>query len=248
MNQLGLIGYPLSHSFSAAYFASKFQNENIKNWKYFNFEMSNISEILMLVSNNQGLVGFNVTIPYKEHILNFLDEIDEEAKEIGAVNTVKIFREKNKIYLKGFNTDIYGFEKSLLPLLESHHKDALILGTGGAAKAVAYVLRKLNINYKFVSRNLELKDFYLYSDITEDVLKKYKLIINTTPLGTFPNVLEFPQIPYFALNQSHILFDLVYNPAETRFLHFGRKYGAKCKNGYEMLVNQAEKAWTLFQI
>jgi len=246
MNQLGLIGFPLAHSFSEKYFKVKFQNENIDNWKYQNFEIPKIEILLTLVSENIDLKGLNVTIPYKEQVLRYLDEIDEEAQEIGAVNTLKISKLNSKLHVKGYNTDYYGFKKSLKPLLESHHKNALILGTGGASKAVAFALKKLNIYYKFVSRIAKDEHVVSYKDITNDALKNYQIIINTTPIGTFPNVTECPDLPYSGLTNSHILFDLVYNPDKTRFLELGEKYGAKTKNGYEMLTLQAEKAWEIF--
>ncbi len=246
MNKIGLIGFPLSHSFSATYFKAKFDKENISDWEYNNYPIENIDLLPELLNKTENLKGLNVTIPYKEQVLKYLDEIDAEAKEIGAVNTLKITKKENKTHIKGFNTDIYGFEKSIKPLLEFHHKNALILGTGGASKAVAYVFKKLGIKYKFVSRTPKNKQTISYESITEKNIKDYRIIVNTTPLGTFPNVLEFPKLPYFGLTKLHVLFDLVYNPSQTRFLEFGKQYGAVTKNGYEMLELQAEKAWDIF--
>ncbi len=247
MNQLGLIGFPLSHSFSQKYFSSKFQKEKIENWKYSNFEIPEIEQLPCLINNNINLKGLNITIPYKEKVINYLTEIDKEAQEIGAVNTLKIDRTSSNLIIKGYNTDVYGFENSLVPLLEPHHKNALILGTGGASKAVAFVLKKLQINYKIVSRNATNENNITYKDIKKHDLNEYLLIINTTPLGTFPNVKECADLPYSGLTKSHILYDLVYNPEQTRFLELGKNYGAKTKNGYEMLILQAEKAWEIFK-
>ncbi len=246
MNQLGLIGFPLSHSFSEKYFKAKFLNEKISNWNYQNFELSEIEFLPNLLSNNPDLKGLNVTIPYKEKVLKFLNSIDNEAEKIGAVNTLKISKTGSSFYIKGYNTDAYGFENSLKPLLESHHKNALILGTGGASKAVAYVLKKLEINYKFVSRIANNTTQISYKNTTKDTIQDYQIIINSTPLGTYPNITECPDLPYAGLTKSHILFDLVYNPEQSLFLELGKRYGAKTKNGYEMLTLQAEKAWQIF--
>lgn len=246
MNKIGLIGYPLSHSFSAKYFKRKFQKEEISDWEYNNYPIENIDLLSGLIRKTENLHGLNVTIPYKEQVLPFLSEINKEAKEIGAVNTLKILRESESIKIKGYNTDIYGFEESIKPMLDYQHKTALILGTGGASKAVAYVFKKLGIRFKFVSRTPKNTDTISYESITEKTIKDYLIIVNTTPLGTYPDVLEFPKLPYFGLTKLHLLYDLVYNPNKTRFLEFGEKYGAKIKNGYEMLELQAEKAWTIF--
>lgn len=248
MKKIGLIGFPLSHSFSATYFKAKFGKENIVDWEYKNYPIEKINLLTELIAENKQLKGLNVTIPYKEQVLPFLNEIDEEAKKIGAVNTLKITRTERETQIKGFNTDIYGFEESIKPLLEFHHKNALILGTGGASKAVAYVFEKLGIQYKFVSRTPKNKKTISYESISEKNIKDYRIIVNTTPLGTFPNVLDFPKLPYFGLTKLHVLFDLVYNPSQTRFLEFGKQYGAVTKNGYEMLELQAEKAWEIFSL
>lgn len=240
MQTLGLIGYPLSHSFSKAYFTEKFEKENIDEHEYQLFPLATISEVKALLTK-ENLKGLNVTIPYKQQVIPFLDELDEEAAKVGAVNTIKIVDGKTK----GFNTDIYGFEYSLQPLLKSHHKKALILGTGGAAKAVAYVLEKLNIAYIFVSRKPTEKQL-AYSDIDEVILKEHTILINTTPLGMYPKIDACPTLPYQQLTDQHILYDLVYNPAETLFMTKGKAQKAVVKNGLDMLHLQAEKAWGIW--
>ncbi|CAA0236706.1 shikimate dehydrogenase [Tenacibaculum maritimum] len=240
----GLLGKNISYSFSRGYFTEKFRKEGLKNHKYVNFDIAEITSFLEVVEKHKkDLVGMNVTIPYKLEIFNYLDKIDKEALKVGAVNTIKISK-KGK--LKGYNTDVYGFEKSLKPLLQKQHDSALILGTGGAAKAIAYVLNKLNVKYKFVSRNPKKKKEIHYIDITEKKLKKYTLIINCTPLGTYPKVEEKPNIPYEFLTRDHLLYDLIYNPKETAFLSSGKERGAVIKNGLEMLELQAEKAWEIW--
>ena len=247
MQTYGLIGYPLSHSFSQTYFRNKFKKEGIENHDYLNFPIENILELPKLVNERPDLQGFNVTIPYKEQIIPFLDDIDPEAKKIAAVNTVSIYRKGNTISLKGYNTDVYGFEQSLRPFLLKTNKHALILGTGGASNAVAYVLAKLNISYLFVSRKPKTNLQITYTDINKAILEKYTLIINTSPLGMFPKVDTCPDIPYQYLNKNHLLFDLVYNPAKTKFMINGEKQNATVANGYKMLELQAEKAWQIFK-
>jgi len=243
MQQLyGLIGYPLSHSFSKAYFAKKFQDLGIENKHYDLFPLAKIEEFSDLLTRDKNIVGLNVTIPYKEKVMRFLDEIDEAAEKIGAVNTIKIAANGKT---KGYNTDVYGFEKSLLALLQPHHQAALILGTGGAAKAVKYVLEKCHIRYKMVARRPKATQFS-YEDIDETVLQKYSIIINATPLGMSPNLESCPNLPYEHLTKQHLLYDLVYNPAETVFLQKGKQQGAIIKNGLEMLHLQAEKAWQIW--
>ena len=238
----GLIGYPLSHSFSKAYFAKKFEALGITNKYYESFPLEKIDHFPNLLQQHKNLVGLNVTIPYKEKIFPFLDEIDEAAEKIGAVNTIKIAKNGKT---KGFNTDVYGFEHSLRPLLRKNHRFALILGTGGAAKAVRYVLEKCEIDYKMVSRRPKKNEFS-YEEIDAKVLKKYHLIINTTPLGMSPKVETCPNLPYENLTNQHFLYDLVYNPTETVFLQKGKQQGAIIKNGLEMLHLQAEKAWQIW--
>jgi len=236
--QFGLIGYPLSHSFSPNYFAQKFAKEGILNTTYKACPIEEIEQIKPLFEEFDGL---NVTIPYKEQVIPFLNELDQAAKKIGAVNTIKI---KNG-QTKGFNTDVYGFEESLKPLLKPKHTKALIFGTGGASKAICYVLQKLKINFKLVSRT-QKEGQITYSEIDKKVVAEYKLLINTTPLGTSPNEKECVDFPYEAINSEHLLYDLVYNPAETLFLKKGRLRGAAIKNGLEMLHLQAEKSWQIW--
>ena len=216
----------------------------LTNHKYVNFDIENIEDFLEIVSKyKKSLKGCNVTIPYKESIFNYLDEIDRTASEIGAVNTIK-FSSDGK--LVGYNTDVVGFEKSLIPLLKTHHTKALILGTGGASKAVAYVLKKLDIDYFKVSRNPKDNLAIAYADISNQLLNEYSLIINCSPLGTFPNINEKPMIPYQFLTSKHLLYDLIYNPVETAFLIEGKKRGTQVKNGLEMLELQAEESWRIW--
>jgi shikimate dehydrogenase len=245
MKKYGLIGYPLTHSFSKRYFTQKFEQEKIDS-TYENFEIDNISKFTEIIINNPELVGLNVTIPYKELVIPFLDELNESAREIGAVNTVKITRSGSNIHLKGFNTDTFGFETSLKPLLKEHHKKALILGTGGASKALKYVLRKLGI--EFISASIEdLKENEIrYEAIDEKMMSERLLIINATPLGTYPKVETFPNIPYKLIAEKHLLFDLVYNPEVTQFMAKGLENGATVKNGYEMLLQQALKSYEIW--
>lgn len=245
MKKYGLIGFPLTHSFSKRYFTEKFETEKI-NSTYDNFEIDNISKFPEIIKNNPELVGLNVTIPYKEQVLPYLNELNDSAKEIGAVNTVKIKRTDSGNFLKGFNTDTYGFETSLTPLLKNHHKKALILGTGGASKALKYVLSKLGI--EFISASIEeLKANEIrYEDIDEKMMKERLLIINATPLGTYPKVDTFPNIPYEFITEKHLLFDLVYNPEVSVFLRNGQIKGAAIKNGYEMLLLQAIKSYEIW--
>ena len=243
MKQYGLIGKTLSHSFSKKYFEEKFKRENI-NAVYENFELNDISHVEGLFSIHSNLCGLNVTIPYKEQIIPYLDEVDEQAQKIGAVNTIYIDKETGK--MKGYNTDVYGFKQSLKPFLENQHQRALILGTGGASKAVAYVLNELGITTAFVSRTPQLENQLNYDELNENILASFLLIVNTTPLGTFPNVDEKPTINYDAITPNHLLYDLVYNPAETAFLKEGKKRGALTINGEQMLQLQAEKAWEIW--
>lgn len=245
MKQLGLIGYPLEHSFSKKYFTEKFNREGITDWNYNLFPLENITDLKPLILN-PNIVGLNVTIPYKEAVLPYLNSLDETAKAIGAVNTIKINRTDKKIILTGYNTDCIGFEQSLLPLLKPHHKTALVLGTGGASKAVMYVLHKLGLEYKTVSSSG--KGDLSYNDLTEDIIASHHLIINTTPLGMHPSVGDKPNIPYAILTGKHLLYDLVYNPLETAFLAEGKRYGATIKNGLEMLELQADAAWDIFNV
>lgn len=237
----GLVGRDISYSFSAGYFAEKFRKEGRANCQYVNFDISSINQLNDILESHNRIKGFNVTIPYKQEIIPMLNKVSKTAKAIGAVNTVVI----SKKGWKGHNTDHYGFRKSLQPLLQPHHTKALILGTGGASKAVAFALRKLNIEYDFASRNGS-DVIFSYDDIDEDVFNDYHIIINTTPLGTFPDITECPPLPYHLFTENHIAFDLIYNPAETEFLKRAAQYGATTQNGYDMLVLQAEKAWEIW--
>ncbi|MBN1184425.1 MAG: shikimate dehydrogenase [Bacteroidales bacterium] len=246
MRIFGLIGYPLSHSFSQRYFTEKFVKSGFVDYQYKNFEIPDVRELPHLVAVNPDLEGLNITIPYKEQVIQYLDAIDPEADKIKAVNTIKITRNGNKVHLKGFNTDAFGFEASLKPLLMPHHNKALILGTGGASKAVAYVLEKLNIEYKYVSRNPKAINHLGYDMLEARIMENYHIIINSSPLGTYPNVESSPPIPYHLITSKHLLHDLVYNPPETAFMIKGQEQGAVVKNGYDMLVGQAEKAWEIW--
>lgn len=245
MKKYGLLGYPLTHSFSKRFFTEKFERENI-DATYDNFEIDNINKFPEVIKNNPGVIGFNVTIPYKEQVIPFLDELNDSAREIGAVNTIKVKRRGENVYLKGFNTDTYGFENSLSPLLKEYHKKALILGTGGASKALKYVLNKLGIEY--ISASIEeLKENEIrYEDIDEKVISERLLIINATPLGTYPKVDTFPNIPYEFITGKHLLFDLVYNPEVTQFMAKGKEKGATVKNGYDMLLGQARRSYKIW--
>jgi shikimate dehydrogenase len=236
MKTFGLIGKSLSHSFSARYFNKKFYKEGITDVEYLNFEINDISKFTHLIKT-QKLSGLNVTIPYKESIIPFLDELTEEAKSIGAINTIQCIDNK----LIGHNTDIIGFKQSILPILDGRDS-ALILGDGGAAKAIKLGLEQLNISFKIVTR----KSSFSYSDISIQDIDLNRIIINTTPLGMFPNTENYPKIPYEALTEKHLLFDLIYNPSETLFLRYGRAHNSKTKNGLEMLQIQAETSWSIW--
>jgi shikimate dehydrogenase len=239
-----LIGRNISYSFSRGYFTKKFKKLGLEKHTYINFDFQELKELpTALKTYKNTLQGMNVTIPYKLEIMKFLEEIDEEAKKIGAVNTIKI-QANGK--LKGYNTDVYGFQKSLEPLLQEKHKKALILGTGGASKAVAYALQNLGIAYTYVSRTPKDNNTINYQEITKEILLEHLLIINCTPLGTHPNIENHPDIPYSYITKNHILYDLIYNPSETTFLTKGKKKGATIKNGMEMLEQQAEKAWEIW--
>ena len=239
--RFGLLGRNISYSFSKGYFTEKFNNENFAGCTYENFDIPEINAFSEVV-NTPDLKGLNVTIPYKETVIPFLDKLSKKAILIGAVNTIKITK-KGK--LKGYNTDYYGFKKSLQPLLQTHHKKALILGTGGASKGVAFALDELGITYTFVSR-AATENAIDYNRINATSFDNYHIIINATPVGTSPNVDAFPLIPYEFLTDKHIAYDLIYNPAETQFLKKAKQQGAQIKNGLDMLIFQAEKAWQIW--
>ncbi len=236
----GIIGYPLVHSFSPTYFKKKFTELRI-DAVYKAYPITTIDEFSALLANNPDIEGLNVTIPYKETILPFLDRIDTVASEIGAVNCIAI-REGRK---SGYNTDVAGFEQSLIPLLTSHHTHALILGTGGSSKAVAYVLKQLGIHFLKIARS-KVSGFLNYEDLTPEMIAGHKLIVNTTPVGQYPDMQHAPEILYEALTAHHLLYDLIYNPEETMFLAKGRERGAVIKNGFEMLQLQAEASWQIW--
>jgi shikimate dehydrogenase len=240
--KFGLIGKDIDYSFSRSYFAKKFKTENLP-YTYVNYDIDDIHKLDEIIANTPNLKGLNVTIPYKESVMPLLDDINKKAKKIGAVNTIKITRYQKLI---GYNTDFYGFKTSLKPHLKPYHKRALILGTGGASKAIAYALKKLHIDYDYVSRKEKKGVKFLYSDLTNAIISSYTIIINCTPIGTYPNVNACPDIPYEAITEKHILYDLVYNPEQTKFLSCGDVKGATTINGLEMLKLQAEKAWEIW--
>lgn len=247
MKTYGLLGYRLGYSFSAGYFTKKFEKLGIIDSEYINFELDSIKEFPGIFNKGKEIAGLNCTIPFKQELIPFLDEVDAEAKAVGAVNTVKIINENGKRKLIGFNTDVIGFRDSLKPMLSPADKNALILGTGGASKAIKHVLNQLGIEY--ISASIEEQLFekeIRYSDITPQVINERTIIINATPLGTFPKIEACPDIPYDAISKKHVLFDLVYNPEVTLFLQKGIEKGAKTKNGLEMLHGQAEAAWKIW--
>ncbi|MGG9960709.1 shikimate dehydrogenase family protein [Ferruginibacter sp. SUN106] len=242
MKIYGIIGFPLGHSFSKKYFTEKFVSEGIEGCSYEIFPLQSIEELKQMLAQNPGLKGFNITIPHKQSVLAYLDDRSNLPATLSACNCIKIADGK----LSGYNTDIIGFERSLLPQLKNYHTHALILGNGGAAEAVKFVLSKLNIAFKVVSRKLHEGSDLTYTDLDEKIIKEHLLIINTTPLGTFPNVDECAAIPYEHLTAGHFLYDLVYNPNKTLFLQKGAAQGAATKNGYDMLVIQAEESWRIW--
>ena len=241
MRRFGLIGYPLTHSFSKNYFTEKFKKEGIIDCSYENFSLESIHRFPKVIVNNPELQGLNVTIPYKESVLNYLDERNHLVNQTGACNCIKIVSGK----LFGFNTDVIGFEKSLITKLQKQHANALVLGTGGAAKAVEFVLNRLGIHVTKVSRQPRSGGL-TYSQLTPAIVTDNKLIVNTTPVGMYPKAEELPNIPYEGLTSEHFLFDLIYNPAKTLFLKQGEERGANIQNGYDMLVNQAEESWNIW--
>ncbi|HMI08703.1 MAG TPA: shikimate dehydrogenase [Flavobacterium sp.] len=238
----GLVGRNIGHSFSKKYFAERFEKDHLTDYSYQNFDISDIDAFPEIIRDNPNLAGLNITIPYKETVIPFLNKLSKKAAMIGAVNTIR-FTKTGK--LKGYNTDCFGFEKSLQPLLQPHHKKALILGTGGASKAVAFALEELDILYTFVSREANGNTID-YDRINATTFDNYQIVINCTPLGMSPNVDDCPNIPYEHFTEKHIAYDLIYNPDETLFLKKAKEFGAVTKNGFEMLVLQAEKAWKIW--
>jgi len=243
----GLLGYPLGHSFSRAFFTDKFSREGI-DAAYLNFEVPNIEQLPQILAEYPNLCGLNVTIPYKQAVIPYLDDLSDEARAIGAVNVVKVVRSAEGITLTGYNSDIIGFTESIHPLLQPHHQKALVLGTGGASKAICRGLEKLGLEWRYVSRRSSPTranegDSFTYSEVTPALLADYTVIVNCTPLGMFPNTDAAPTIPYAALSPRHLLYDLVYNPEVTEFMRQGRRFGATVKNGLEMLHLQALASW-----
>ena len=236
----GLIGKTLGHSFSQKYFAKKFDNQTIK-CRYLNFELNNINDIKK-VFQTEGLSGLNVTIPYKESVIPYLDDLDPIAEEVGAVNTIQ-FRDGKKI---GYNTDVYGFKQMIKPFFKSHHERAMILGTGGASKAVAHVLEELGCEIIYISRNPKGENQFSYDDINENMVALNKFIINTTPLGTYPNLTQMPNVPIELVSTNHLVVDLIYNPPKTKFLQIAQEHGAVILDGLTMLEQQAEKSWEIW--
>jgi len=246
MRCFGLIGFPLSHSFSKKYFTEKFEREGITDCRYDNYPIEHIDLFKSLISGNLEISGLNVTIPFKEQVMDQLDEIDPEAGRVGAVNTVRISREGKSIWLQGFNTDVYGFRGSISPFIHNLPGKAFILGTGGSSKAVAFVLDNMGMNVIFVSRNPKLANQISYKDLSRALIGQPAVIVNASPVGMYPRVENYPDIPYDLLTPDHILFDLVYNPPETLFLSKGKARGATIINGLQMLHLQAERSWELW--
>lgn len=245
MKTFGLIGYPLGHSFSRRFFSEKFARENIEA-QYLNFELADLRTFPQLIADNPNIGGLNVTIPYKQQIIPFLDEMDETADHIGAVNVVRFIRNEKGLKLKGYNSDVIGFTESIRPLLRAHHTKALVLGTGGASKAVCAGLKSLGIEPQYVSRQTSDNRILTYAQLTEEVIREHTVIVNTTPLGMHPKTEDCPDIPYHLLTKQHLLYDLVYNPETTLFMEKGMAQGAVVKNGLEMLEKQALAAWEIW--
>lgn len=245
MKKFGLIGYPLGHSFSKKYFTDKFRNEEMSGFSYENFPISSITEFKSLIESEPDLCGLNVTIPYKISILGFVDEISEEVLQIGAANVLKINRDNNKIKIKAFNSDVFGFIDSITPFLPSKNQHAIILGSGGASKAINYGLKKLGYETLIVSRKRSSEKI-IYSDLTDNILQQASVIVNATSLGMFPDIGGFPEINYSVLTNNHILYDLVYNPEMTSFLKKGKDQGCTIISGIKMLHFQAEKSWEIW--
>jgi shikimate dehydrogenase len=245
MERYGLIGFPLKHSLSKDYFNSKFASEGI-DAEYINYEIDSIAELKAIIKNNPELKGLNVTIPYKEQVIPYLDKLGENARQIGAVNVIKIDRKKKKIKLTGFNSDIIGFKQSIEPLLQPHHRRALILGTGGSAKAIFYGLQQLGLPATCVSRQKSSDQVLSYSELSPEVIEAHTVMVNCTPVGMWPEVDNCPAIPYQLLSGKHLLYDLLYNPEETLFMKKGEAQGAVVKNGLEMLLLQAFAGWNFW--
>ena len=242
VSRFGLIGRDIAYSFSRSYFSKKFEREGLTH-SYENFDMESLEGFRKFIEANTGLRGLNVTIPYKEEVIKYLDSISKTAKKIGAVNTIKFLPNGE---IKGYNSDAFGFRESLAPLLSQHQKNALILGTGGASKAISFVLEEMEISYTFVSRQPKEDKCLLYSELNDTVINGHQIIINCTPLGTYPAIDRLPDLPYDLLGPEHLLYDLVYNPEITSFMRQGMKQGATVVNGFSMLKLQAEKSWSIW--
>ena len=242
MAKYGLVGHNIGYSFSKTFFTAKFEQEN-RNDTYHNFDVECIEKLEEIISKTEDLKGLNITIPFKESVLPLLDRIDKEAQKIGAVNTIKFLKDGR---LAGYNTDYYGFAKALADLLPLKEKTALILGSGGASKAVTYVLEAMDFKFKIVSRTKK-EGVLTYKDLNKEIIQSHYLIVNTTPVGTFPNTTEFPNIPFQYIGKDHVLFDLIYNPRETEFLKMGYAKGARVSNGMKMLEYQAKKSWKIWK-
>jgi shikimate dehydrogenase len=245
MRKFGLIGYPLGHSFSKKYFDDKFDREGIPDCSYENFPMNTLENLPGLISDNEDLCGLNVTIPFKTEILRFVDATEPDIEEIGALNVLKIKRLNGKIRISGYNSDVVGIRDSIMPFMTGKVKNALVLGTGGSSRAVIYTLKKLGINVTLISRNRR-PGILAYSDLTSRKFTDTDIIINTTPLGMYPDILTRPELDYNMLNKNHILFDLVYNPEITSFLKMGKEKGCKIITGLKMLYSQAERSWEIW--
>ena len=245
MDLYGIIGNPLTHSFSPKFFNEKFDRENI-DAEYVKFEISDIALFPEIVKSHENLKGMNVTLPYKQSVMQYLDDLDQQAKEIGAINVIKIIRDNGNVTLKGYNSDIIGFQNSISPLINKEdHKKALVLGTGGASKAVLKGLQNLGLEVAFVSRASK-QGMFTYADLDDKIISEFKVIVNASPVGMHPKIEEAPDIPYKLLSSKHLLYDLVYNPSETKFMKLGKENGAVVKNGEEMLVLQAIPAWEIW--
>lgn len=245
MKLYGLIGYPLGHSFSCNFFNEKFRTEQT-DARYTNFSIPTIEEFPQIIASHPLLNGLNVTIPYKEAVIPFLDRLSDEAEAIGAVNVIKFERQEKRLSLTGYNSDVTGFERSIMPLLKSHHTHALIMGTGGASKAVDYALRRMGIHTQLVSRNRRDEHTITYEEVTPQLLEEYSVIVNCTPAGMYPHTDKCPNLPYHALTPHHLLYDLIYNPECTLFMRKGLDEGATVKNGMDMLRLQALEAWEIW--
>ena len=244
MDKYGLIGYPLGHSFSISYFNEKFENEHI-DAQYVNYEIPSIDKLPEILASTPDLQGLNVTIPYKEKVISYLDSLSPEARAIGAVNVIKVEHKGTKSILRGYNSDVIGFTQSIEPMLEPIHKKALVLGTGGASKAIAYGLKSLGLEVQFVSRT-QKADAITYRQVDADTIREHNVIVNCTPCGMYPNVDTCPDLPYDAMDTHTILYDLIYNPDETLFMKLGAQHGATTKNGLEMLLLQAFASWNFW--